>query len=72
MKIWPFISKEDKKDIIIIAEQNGFSAKIHNSILSILEVMFGSKDVAEYYNTNYPYRQGLLFMVVTSRVKTME
>lgn len=45
---------EDNKVVVCISEALGFTYQSYNTMLSVIEVMFDSKEAAEYFKTNYP------------------
>ena len=47
-------SGKDGDNTLIVAEKNELTENSYKSILSIIEVMFNSKDVVDYFKNNYP------------------
>ena len=45
---------EDNKVVVCISEALGFTYQSYNTMLSVIEVMFDSREAAEYFKTNYP------------------
>lgn len=52
--VWFNKSGYDGDNTVLVAEKNNLTESSYKSILSIIEVMFDSKDVVDYFKNNYP------------------
>lgn len=51
--VWFNKNGSNGENVVLIAEKDNLTSNAYNSFLSILEVMFGSKDAANYFKSNY-------------------